>query len=196
MRNDPHQTNEDREWYQTAWAEVEGSVAAPTASLHFSKGALDTLKARGILVEQITLHVGAGTFLPIKSGNLQDHVMHNEWSIVPKSVQDKILRARQNGNRIWALGTTATRALESWACGKLEISENGDAVGSTDLFIYPGFEFKVVDGLLTNFHQPKSTLVALVSAFAGREIVLNAYKWAIENKFRLFSYGDLTLWKR
>lgn len=195
-RGSEHDTAQDKSWYQTEWAEVNGSIAAPTASLHFTKGILDELTARGVIVEQVTLHVGAGTFLPVKSETLAEHQMHSEWCRIPRPAQESILRAKEAGKRVWALGTTVVRTLESWGAGKLSEDRDIGATGPTDLFIYPGFDFKIVDRLMTNFHQPRSTLIALVSAFAGREKVLDSYAWAIARGFRLFSYGDLTVWKR
>jgi S-adenosylmethionine:tRNA ribosyltransferase-isomerase len=181
---------DDRLWYQSAWARVPGSSAAPTASLHFSKKDIDHLRQRGVDIRMLTLHVGLGTFLPIKGEDLSSHVMHSE-SIEMSHATVKDLRTR----RVWALGTTVTRALESWAAGGLQENEFGFS-GATNLFIQPGYEFKVVDHLLTNFHQPKSTLLALVMAFAGEERVREAYRFAIHNRFRLFSYGDLSAWTR
>lgn len=194
-RDERHNRGEDKDMYQTCWAEKPGSFAAPTASFHFSDVFLQKLRDRGVSILQVTLHVGLGTFLPVNVENLKDHVMHSESVEVPEVVWNQILSAKKKGCRIWALGTTVTRALESAALGNLATT-GGSLVGETQLMITPGFEFKIVDGLLTNFHQPKSTLLALVSAFAGLEKVKGAYAWAIERKFRLFSYGDLTVWKR
>jgi S-adenosylmethionine:tRNA ribosyltransferase-isomerase len=181
--------------YQTAWAKTVGSLAAPTASLHFSSADIDKIRARGVDVAKLCLHVGLGTFLPIHTDNLDEHVMHGEWVSIPAETLRKIEVAKKNGGRVWALGTTVLRGLESYSHGKLDETEFG-AVGVTDLFIKPGFEFKIVDVLLTNFHQPKSTLLALVGAFAGLDKVKAAYQWAIDREFRLFSYGDLTVWIR
>lgn len=181
--------------YQTAWAKVAGSLAAPTASFHFKAADIDRIKARGVDVVPLCLHVGLGTFLPVHSEDLDDHKMHAESVSIPMSTSEKILRTQENGGRVWALGTTATRSLEAWACGLLPKTEHG-FVGETDIFIKPGYEFKAVDVLLTNFHQPQSTLLALVSAFAGLETVLSCYQWAIEREFRLFSYGDLSVWTK
>jgi S-adenosylmethionine:tRNA ribosyltransferase-isomerase len=184
---------DEEKWYQTEWAAVNGSQAAPTASLHFTNEDLRTLESRGILVLPLTLHVGVGTFLPIKTERLEDHVMHSESVDIPIRTIEQVIKAKREGRKIWALGTTAARALESWALGMLEETFSGSR-GATKLFIQPGHKFEVVDCLLTNFHQPESTLLALVSAFAGRDIVLQAYSYAIEKKFRLFSYGDLSVW--
>jgi S-adenosylmethionine:tRNA ribosyltransferase-isomerase len=185
----------DIKQYQTSWAKTVGSLAAPTASLHFSAADIDKIRARGGDVAPLCLHVGLGTFLPIHADDLTDHVMHGEWVSIPAETLRKIKVTHENGGRVWALGTTVLRALESQAHGKLEESHEG-ATGVTDLFIKPGFEFKVVDILMTNFHQPKSTLLALVGAFAGLDKVKAAYQWAIDREFRLFSYGDLTVWIR
>jgi len=185
----------DAEFYQTAWAKTPGSVAAPTASLHFTAADLDSLKARGVHIATLTLHVGAGTFLPIKSETLDGHTMHGEQVEIPKESLDLIAATRSAGGRVWALGTTVTRALEAWAAGDLTETANGVA-GETKIFIKPGFEYKVVGGLLTNFHQPKSTLISLVAAFAGLAQVKSVYAWAVERRFRLFSYGDLSAWIR
>jgi len=192
-RGSRHNKNADKSWYQTAWAKRPGSFAAPTASFHFSLRDLKKLKTKGVTIVTLTLHVGMGSFLPIRSKNLEQHKMHGEWVDIPISSWEIIEKCQIRGQSVWALGTTVTRALESCARSKL----TKDAVsykGWTELFIYPGFEFKVVDVLMTNFHQPRTSLLALVSAFAGIEKTKSAYHWAIENKFRLFSYGDLTVW--
>ncbi len=178
----------DAAYYQAAWAKNPGSVAAPTASLHFQKEHLRALESRGVQIARLTLHVGAGTFLPIKSETLEGHVMHGEIVDIPLETQNAIRNCK---GRVWALGTTVTRALEAWAIGDLP-----EGRGETKLFIKPGFEFKIVRGLLTNFHQPKSTLLALVGAFAGLERVKSVYDWAVDRRFRLFSYGDLSAWLR
>ena len=187
---------EEEKWYQTEWAKNAGSQAAPTASLHFSKQDLAFLIGNGIRVTSLTLHVGMGTFLPIKTPHIEQHQMHSESVNIPASSVRAIIEAKVKGQKVWALGTTVARALESWGHGLLHENEKGDFIGESALFIYPGFRFEVVGGLLTNFHQPSSTLLALISAFANREQVLSAYEWAIAQKFRLFSYGDLTAWKR
>lgn len=193
-RGERHNRADDSARYQTQWAERDGSLAAPTASLHFSKEDLELLKTRGVRVAEVTLHVGLGTFLPVSAENLEDHVMHAELSEVSSSTWNLIESAKADGKNIWALGTTVTRTLESVALGRLPKMADGSYRGETDLFIRPGFQFQVVDRLLTNFHQPRSTLLALVAAFAGLEVVRRSYKWAIEREFRLFSYGDLTVW--
>lgn len=193
-RGERHNLPEEELWYQTAWAKNPGSHAAPTASLHFSKDDIQFLKSKGVQIAPLTLHVGIGTFLPIKSENLADHKMHFESAYLPKESVAMVSAAKSSGRLVWALGTTVARTLESWAGGHLQELKDGDYSGQTDLFIRPGYKFEVIDGLLTNFHQPQSTLIAMVSAFAGREKVLAAYEWAIAKKFRLFSYGDLTVW--
>lgn len=190
-----HQKNEDEEWYQTAWAQTPGSLAAPTASLHFKDSHLEILRARGVKILYVTLHVGLGTFLPIATSRLEDHIMHEEECEIEKSVWQEIQDAKKQGKNIWALGTTVIRSLESAARGLLSEGESSWR-GNTRLFIYPGFEVKVVNRLLTNFHQPQTTLLALVAAFSGVATWKPAYAWAVEKKFRLFSYGDLTAWSR
>ncbi len=187
----------DRRDYQTAWAEIPGSLAAPTASLHFSLADLEGFKAAGGRVERLTLHVGLGTFLPIAAETLDEHVMHSEAVEIPARTWAAVAEVKARGGRVWALGTTVTRALEAAAAGRLQpLGEDagGGFFGETDLFIRPGFVFRAVDVLCTNFHQPRSTLLALVAAFAGLEDVRRAYAWAIARGFRLFSYGDLSVW--
>ncbi|MCB0341576.1 MAG: tRNA preQ1(34) S-adenosylmethionine ribosyltransferase-isomerase QueA [Pseudobdellovibrionaceae bacterium] len=195
-RGDRHMSADDETWYQTSWAKNSGSAAAPTASLHFSKEDLELLSARGVKVVPITLHVGLGTFLPVKTDRLDEHVMHHEWVEIPPDTALAVNKAKVEGRLIWALGTTVTRALEAWKEGHLALQDDRYFRGETNLFIKPGFEFKVVDRLLTNFHQPQSTLLALVCAFAGYDEVLWAYKLGIGRRMRLFSYGDLTVWYR
>ena len=185
----------DSEMYQTDWAKDLGSLAAPTASFHFSKEDLKKVAGRGASVCEITLHVGLGTFLPIHSESLVDHKMHFEHVEVPAPTWEQVQKTRSQGGRVWALGSTVTRALESRALGLLQDTESG-AAGPTDLFIRPGFEFRCVDVLMTNFHQPKTTLLAMVMAFAGIEPVRKGYGWAVDRKFRLFSYGDLSVWTK
>lgn len=194
-RNERHNRHGENQSYQTTWAEKPGSLAAPTASLHFSAHDLEYLKNKGVEILHITLHVGLGTFLPVTVEALQDHVMHAEWVEIPEDHWKKILTARAEKRSIWTLGTTVVRSLESQALGRFEL-RHGVYSGTTDLMIRPGFEFKVVDRLLTNFHQPQSTLLALVMAFAGKDNVLKTYQWAIDKKFRLFSYGDLSYWRK
>jgi S-adenosylmethionine:tRNA ribosyltransferase-isomerase len=194
-RGERKSRDRDRQDYQTAWAKVAGSLAAPTASFHFKSADIDRIKARGIDVLPLCLHVGLGTFLPVHSEELNDHKMHSELVSIPRETCAQILRAQQNGGRVWALGTTVVRALESWGQGLLPENEKG-FYGETDIFIKPGFQFKMVDVLMTNFHQPESTLLALVAAFSDLPTVLSCYQWAIEREFRLFSYGDLSVWTK
>jgi S-adenosylmethionine:tRNA ribosyltransferase-isomerase len=194
-RNERHNREKENEAYQTVWAQKPGSLAAPTASLHFSPEDLETLKAKGVEIINLTLHVGLGTFLPVTAETLEEHIMHAEWVEIPSHHWKKIKDAKSNGHSIWALGTTVVRSLESQALGKFELRHHAYS-GTTDLMIRPGFEFKIVDRLLTNFHQPQSTLIALVMAFAGKDNVLATYQWAIQKKFRLFSYGDLSYWAK
>lgn len=182
-------TDEDANRYQTVFAKNPGAVAAPTAALHFDAGVLAALAARGVERASVTLHVGAGTFQPVKTEDLAQHRMHSEWYEVPQATQGAIARLRARGGRLVAVGTTTVRTLESWARG-------GQASGDTDIFITPGFAFRQVDLLLTNFHLPKSTLMMLVSAFAGYEHVMHLYRHAIEARYRFFSYGDAMLLAR
>lgn len=193
-RGQRHNRAEDRNWYQTAWATDPGSVAAPTASLHFQNDDLNFLRGRGVRIARVTLHVGAGTFLPVRSDNLAEHNMHSEWATIPPETMRLLSTTRKGQKRIWALGTTVARTLESQAAGMLREQPSGHFCGETKLLIYPPYQFHWVDALLTNFHQPKSTLFALVAAFAGLENAKNTYAWAIERRFRLFSYGDLSAW--
>lgn len=196
-RAERHTQAADERWYQTQWSEKPGSFAAPTASLHFTQEHLSQLKGRGVIIAYLTLHVGLGTFLPVEVEDLNQHIMHKEWVEIPQAVIQALETAQQKQKNVWAMGTTVVRALESYGCGLLSFdSENSTFVGHTDLLILPGFQFKMVHRMLTNFHQPESTLLALVMAFAGIEKVKKVYQWAIANKFRLFSYGDLSVWKR
>jgi S-adenosylmethionine:tRNA ribosyltransferase-isomerase len=182
-------TREDGERYQTVYAAAPGSAAAPTAGLHFTPRLLDALREKGVRIASITLHVGLGTFLPIRSERVEDHVMHEEWYSIPPDTRDLIEAARAEGRPVLAVGTTVVRCLESaWRGRGLTIGE-----GSTRIFITPGFRFKVVSQLFTNFHTPGSTLLVLVSAFAGREAILAAYAEAVRRKYRFFSYGDAML---
>ncbi len=196
-RGDRHNWSDDEKWYQTDWAKQEGSVASPTASLHFTKKDLQDLQEKGVLIEEVTLHVGAGTFLPIRTDNIEEHEMHSEFAEISQSTIDQLESAKTNGNRIWALGTTACRTVESYGQGLLTHYPDYQLYsGMTQLFIYPGYKWHYVSGLLTNFHQPKTTLLCLVEAFSGREKLQKAYGYAIQNEFRLFSYGDLSVWTR
>ena len=177
----------DKNRYQTVYAKYDGSAAAPTAGLHFTKELLQQVKDKGVDIAEVTLHVGLGTFRPVKVDNVLDHHMHSEFYMVSQEAADKINNAKKNGGRIISVGTTSTRTLEAAS------DENGmlkECSGWTDIFIYPGYSFKVIDCLITNFHLPQSTLVMLVSALAGREHVLNAYKEAVEERYRFFSFGD------
>jgi len=176
--------------YQTVYASEKGAIAAPTAGLHFTKELIEKLKLRGVEIAEITLHVGYGTFSPVRSFDIRNHRMHSERFILPESTADKINRARKEDHRIIAVGTTCVRTLE-FVSDKKGTVHSGS--GTCDLFIYPGYTFKVVDAMVTNFHLPKSTLLMLVSAFAGRENVLAAYKEAIEKRYRFYSYGDAML---
>jgi S-adenosylmethionine:tRNA ribosyltransferase-isomerase len=178
----------DRERYQSLFARVPGAVAAPTASLHFDAALLAALAARGVASALVTLHVGAGTFQPLRGEELEEHVMHSERYAVPTSTVDAISRTRSAGGRVIAVGTTVARSLESAAAGSLRASS-----GETALFIRPGFKFRVVDGLVTNFHLPGSTLLMLVAAYAGLEPTLAAYRHAVQQRYRFFSYGDAML---
>lgn len=196
-RGERHSQKEDQTWYQTAWAKQWGSVAAPTASLHFSNKDFEALQNRGVQIASLTLHVGLGTFLPVKTENLDEHQMHAEKVSIPFETLAAIMSTKKSGRKVWALGTTVCRALESEASGMFTESLDGGGVsGETRLFIRPGFEFKTVDVLMTNFHQPESTLLALVAGFAGLETVKSAYQWAFQKGFRLFSYGDLSVWTK
>ena len=180
----------DKEQYQTVYSKVEGSVAAPTAGLHFTEELLDKAREKGINTAFVTLHVGIGTFRPVKAEKVEDHHMHFEEYFVDEETADLINRTKAEGHRVVAVGTTSTRTLES-CC-----DETGKVLagsGRTDIFIYPGFEFKVVDSLITNFHLPKSTLIMLISALYDREKILEAYKHAVEERYRFFSYGDAML---
>ena len=177
----------EKDRYQTVYAKYEGSAAAPTAGLHFTKELLGELEASGIDIAYLTLHVGLGTFRPVKAETVEEHVMHSEHYIVSSEAAEKINKAKACGGRVIAVGTTSTRTLETVGMKDGIIRP---CSGDTSIFIYPGKEFKVIDGLITNFHLPKSTLIMLVSAFAGRENVLAAYKTAVENRYRFFSFGD------
>jgi S-adenosylmethionine:tRNA ribosyltransferase-isomerase len=182
-------TAEDVQRYQTVFAKHPGAVAAPTAALHFDEALLARLDARGIHRASVTLHVGAGTFQPVKTENLAEHRMHSEWYDVPTATQQAIAQARDRGGRVVAVGTTTVRTLESWAA-------SGLVSGDTSIFITPGFQFRVVDRLITNFHLPRSTLLMLVSALAGYDRIMSLYRHAVESRYRFFSYGDAMLLDR
>ena len=178
---------EDKEMYQTVYAKFDGSAAAPTAGLHFTKELLNKIEEKGIKISSITLHVGLGTFRPVKVDDVNNHHMHTEWYEVNAEAAEIINETKRNGGRVICVGTTSCRTIESVA------DDNGymkAKTGETDIFIYPGYKFKVMDGLITNFHLPESTLVMLVSAFAGKENVLSAYETAVKEKYRFFSFGD------
>jgi S-adenosylmethionine:tRNA ribosyltransferase-isomerase len=180
---------EDEARYQTVFARKPGAVAAPTAALHFDEALLCQLNDLGVSTASVTLHVGAGTFQPVKTENIADHTMHSEWYDIPEATQVALKACKARGGKVWAVGTTSVRTLESWA-------QSGQAQGDTQIFITPGFEFQWVDCLITNFHLPKSTLMMLVSAFAGYEHVMRLYAHAISKQYRFFSYGDAMLLKR
>lgn len=185
----PYITEElkDKERYQTVYSHELGSAAAPTAGLHFTKELMQRIKDKGVSIAYVTLHVGLGTFRPVKVDDVTNHKMHSEHYEIPEETARLINKTKKNGGRVIAVGTTSCRTLESVASFYGEIKP---CEGFTDIFIYPGYEFKVLDGLITNFHLPESTLIMLVSAFAGYDNVMNAYKTAVEEKYRFFSFGD------
>ncbi|AXH62699.1 MULTISPECIES: tRNA preQ1(34) S-adenosylmethionine ribosyltransferase-isomerase QueA [Providencia] len=179
----------DKELYQTVYSEKPGAVAAPTAGLHFDEPLLEALRQKGVEMAFVTLHVGAGTFQPVRVDTIEDHIMHSEYAEVPQEVVDAVLACKARGNRVIAVGTTSVRSLESAA----KVSQGAliaPFFDDTQIFIYPGYEYQVIDALITNFHLPESTLIMLVSAFAGYKNTMNAYKEAVEQKYRFFSYGD------
>ena len=182
-----HEKLEDKNRYQTVYAKNIGSAAAPTAGLHFTEKLLEELKKKGIEIVFITLHVGLGTFRPVEEENILEHHMHTEYYNMTKEVADQLNKAKKEGRKIYAVGTTSTRTLETIIHKYHEFRE---CSGNTDIFIYPGFKFLAIDGLITNFHLPKSTLLMLVSALSSKEIILNAYKEAVKEKYRFFSFGD------
>ncbi len=186
----PHYITEelkDSSLYQTEYAKILGSAAAPTAGLHFTKELLERLEQKGVKVKYITLHVGIGTFRPVKADNILEHEMHSEWFEVPRDTRDEITRAKREGRRVISVGTTSTRTLEScysaFGCVKRCSMD-------TNIFIYPGYKFGIIDGLITNFHLPESTLIMLVSAFAGYDNTMKAYEHAVKEKYRFYSFGD------
>lgn len=179
---------DDIKRYQTVWAKELGSAAAPTASLNMTKALMTKLKSKGINIEYLTLHVGLGTFLPIRSDKVEEHHMHSEWFHIPEKTIKAIEETKKSGHKVVAVGTTVTRTLEFWA-------KSGKTEGEDDIFIYPGFKFQVVDALLTNFHAPKSTVLMLASAFAGWDKLKPAYDHAVESGYQLLSYGDSMLIK-
>ncbi len=182
----------DKNMYQTVYAKFEGSAAAPTAGLHFTEELLERIREKGVEMAFVTLHVGLGTFRPVKVTNVKEHHMHTEWYQVTQEAADKINKAKESGHRIICVGTTSCRTIESAADENGKLSE---CSGDTSIFIYPGYSFKVTDRLITNFHLPESTLVMLVSALAGREHVLDAYQEAIKERYRFFSFGDACFFK-
>ena len=178
---------QDQERYQTVYSKEAGSAAAPTAGLHFTKELLEKVQAMGVGIGYVTLHVGLGTFRPVKEDEITEHEMHSEYCVIPQETADLINRTRANGGRVICVGTTSCRTVESWA------GEDGTmqaSAGWTNIFIYPGYHFKATDALITNFHLPESTLIMLVSALAGREHILAAYQEAVKEKYRFFSFGD------
>ncbi|MGB9715928.1 MAG: tRNA preQ1(34) S-adenosylmethionine ribosyltransferase-isomerase QueA [Thermodesulfovibrionales bacterium] len=200
----------DKKTYQTVYAKEEGSIAAPTAGLHFTEELLKTLNSKGVLIREVTLHVGIGTFKPIRTANVEQHVMDSEFFEIEKTLISEIENVRSSGRRIFAVGTTTTRAIEGYLSGKWSVTRgngskgqgvkkahtcknNGVIYGFTDLFIYPGYKFKVVDSLITNFHLPRSTPLMLVAALCGMEKLKRSYEEAIASKYRFFSYGDAML---
>lgn len=182
-----HEKLEDKDRYQTVYAKVSGSAAAPTAGLHFTEDILDELKNKGVVITFVTLHVGLGTFRPVQVENILEHEMHSEYYEMSRETADILNLAKKENRRIIAVGTTSTRTLESVMSNYGEFKE---CFENTNIFIYPGYEFKAVNALITNFHLPKSTLIMLVSALAGRDNIMNAYKHAVEEKYRFFSFGD------
>ena len=181
---------QDRERYQTVYARETGSAAAPTAGLHFTEELLERIREMGVRICSVTLHVGLGTFRPVKAEDVRDHQMHSEYCVIPQETAETVNRTRREGGRVICVGTTSCRTLESWA------EEDGTlraSAGWTNIFIYPGYRFKVLDGLITNFHLPESTLIMLVSALAGRDHVMAAYQEAVRERYRFFSFGDAML---
>ena len=185
-------TEDDFSRYQTVYAEKQGAVAAPTAGLHFDEELLNQLRQKGVQTEFVTLHVGAGTYQPVRCENILEHKMHAEYIEVGQSVCDAVIKTKKAGKQVFAVGTTVVRSLET-AAQKTEQGLINPYTGDTDIFIYPGFDFRVIDRLLTNFHLPESTLLMLVSAFSGKQQIMKAYQHAIEQKYRFFSYGDAML---
>ena len=182
-----HEQLKDRERYQTVYSKIEGSAAAPTAGLHFTKELLSEIKEMGVEIAEVTLHVGLGTFRPVKVDDVESHEMHSEWYCFDKTASDIVRAARAEGRRVISVGTTSTRVLETVASNDPEMLP---CSGDTKIFIYPGYQFKCVNSLITNFHLPESTLIMLVSALAGKEHILNAYNEAVKEEYRFFSFGD------
>lgn len=182
-----HEELKQKDRYQTVYAKYDGSAAAPTAGLHFTEELIKELEEKGVVIANVTLHVGIGTFRPVKEENVENHKMHSEHFYIKKEDVDKINNAKKNGNRVIAVGTTSCRVLESIADEKGMVKE---VEGDTKIFIYPGYKFKCLDGLITNFHLPQSTLLMLVSAFAGKDYIMGAYEEAVRKRYRFFSFGD------
>lgn len=182
-----HEELQEKERYQTVYAKYEGSAAAPTAGLHFTEELLEKLAKKGIEIANVTLHVGIGTFRPVKVEKIEEHSMHSEHYYIKKEDSEKINGAKKEGRRVIAIGTTSCRVLESIADEQGFVKEQE---GDTEIFIYPGYKFKCIDGLITNFHLPESTLIMLVSALAGRDYIMEAYEEAVKEKYRFFSFGD------
>ncbi len=193
IKREPDQN--DSKWYQTVYAEREGSIAAPTAGLHFTHSILNSLINKGVIIKKITLHVGTGTFKPIKANEVERHKMEEEHFCIDSEVIKRIKEVKESGKRVFLIGTTTTRAIEAYMSGRYTMlnGSNGYINATTDLLIYPKYSFKVADAILTNFHLPATTPLLLVSAFAGREIILKAYKEAIRREYRFLSYGDAML---
>ncbi len=183
-----HESLKEKDRYQTVYAKYRGSAAAPTAGLHFTNELLKKIEEKNIDIANVTLHVGIGTFRPVKEENIEDHKMHTEHFYIKDEDVEKINNAKKNGKRVIAVGTTSCRVLETIADSKTGLVKKCES--DTGIYIYPGYKFKCIDGLITNFHLPKSTLLMLVSAFADREFILDAYKKAVEEKYRFFSFGD------
>lgn len=188
-----NETPDDMERYQTVYSKIKGSSAAPTAGLHFTEELLERIRAKGVTVAKVTLHIGLGTFRPVKADNILDHIMHSEYYEISAETADIINEKKKQGGRIISVGTTSTRVLESVAADDGVLKAGS---GETDIFIYPGYRFKCIDGLITNFHLPESTLMMLVSALAGREFILKAYEEAVAKRYRFFSFGDAMFIKR
>jgi len=184
IRREPEQNDSDR--YQTVFARNPGAVAAPTAGLHFSEDMIERIKQNNVNIGFVTLHIGAGTFQPVRSEDIENHQMHTEWFSIENSLCKRIVEVKNNGGRIIAVGTTVVRCLES----AVENGTISSKTGETDIFIYPGYEFQLIDGLITNFHLPESTLLMLACAYGGTETILNAYGHAVSERYRFFSYGD------
>ena len=182
-----HESLKERDRYQTVYAKYDGSAAAPTAGLHFTNDLLKQIEEKGVSIANVTLHVGIGTFRPVKEENIEDHHMHTEHYYIKQEDAEKINKAKLSGHRVIAVGTTSCRTLESVADEKGLVKE---CEGDTGIYIYPGYKFKCIDALITNFHLPESTLIMLVSAFAGKEFIMDAYKHAVEERYRFFSFGD------